>query len=368
MSQALTLRFDTLQDLCVARLRDCVDPRTGLLGRRIRDGAWVPAREAESIIGSAAALIGLTRAGIPPEAVVPDPGALCHRLAARVRDRGCPGALGLVLWACGAVRCGGPLRLLQEAGIDPYRLPRLLPGLTTMEVARLASGLLHQDLPALRPAREAALEELEGRLARDRPAFLHASPQAPRQHRLRARIASFADQVHPLQALAFAAIARGDRDRLALAEACGAQLVAAQGPLGQWWWQHDAAAGRVAERYPVYSMHQHSLAPMALRTLAAAGGTDHARAAARSRAWLHANELGIDMVEPATGIIWRSVERAEGPLARRLRQARLLLGRPAGEPRAPRFRLNRDIRPEEWGWLLYASALEHGPAPPGHIA
>ncbi len=86
-------------------------------------------------------------------------------------------------------------------------------------------------------------------------------------------------------------------------------------------------------------------------------------------AWLHANELGIDLVEPATGIAWRSVERDEAPIRRRLRHARMLLARPEGEEGTPpRLRLNREIRPYEWGWRLYATAIEDAsPPPPGHI-
>ena len=73
------------------------------------------------------------------------------------------------------------------------------------------------------------------------------------------------------------------------------------------------------------------------------------------------------MVEPASGIIWRSVEREEGSLAHRLRHARILAGLPGPEPEQPHVRLNREIRPYEWGWLLYATAIEGGSAPAGHI-
>ena len=107
---------------------------------------------------------------------------------------------------------------------------------------------------------------------------------------------------------------------------------------------------------------------MALRALALAGGRNHAAAVTSSRAWLHANELGIDLVEPASGIIWRSIEREEGPTARQLRHARLLAGLPGPEPLRPAFRLNREMRPYEWGWLLYATAIEAGTPPAGHIA
>ena len=35
-------------------------------------------------------------------------------------------------------------------------------------------------------------------------------------------------------------------------------------PHGQWWWHYDVRDGSVVERYPVYSVHQHAMAPMAL--------------------------------------------------------------------------------------------------------
>lgn len=367
MTQALATRFDNLQDLCVARLRDCIDPATGRFGRQIRDGVWAPTLGTESLTSSAICLIGLSRAGIDPRAVVSDPAELCRQLARRVREEDYAGGLGLVLWANSALHAAAPLAVLAEAGFDAAELEQVVPAITTMELAWLVSGLLHAGLPALRPACTAALRELEARLELGSLVFRHASGAAPLAHRLRGRIANFADQVYPLQALAFAAIALGDQTRRVLAERCAHHLVGAQGPLGQWWWHHDAATGAVAERYPVYSVHQHSMAPMALRALAVAGGTNHAAAAARSRAWLQANELGIDMVEPATGIIWRSIEREEGGMARRLRHARMLLGLKNGEGDSPRFRLNREIRPYEWGWLLYASAIESGSAPAGHI-
>lgn len=367
MSQILVMRYDRLQDLCVARLRDCVDPRSGRFGRQIRHGAWAATLGTESLTSSAICLIGLSRAGIDPRAVVADPASLCRQLATRVREERYAGGLGLVLWASSAVRAGGLLTLLAEAGFEPGTLAAVIPRLTTMETAWLVSGLLHQDRSCLRPALLAALEALEGRLNRATLVFRHASAEAPLGHRLRARIANFVDQIYPVQALAFAAMALGDDDRRDLADLCAAHLVQTQGALGQWWWHHDAATGAVAERYPVYSVHQHSMAPMALRALAVAGGMSHARASVSSRAWLLANELGVDVVEPDSGIIWRSLERDESAMARRARHVGMVLGQPIGEPEWPHFRLTREMRPFEWGWLLYASAIEGSAAPPGHI-
>jgi hypothetical protein len=366
MSEAVVARTPVLHDLCVARLRDCVDPESGLFGRQIRDGSWAPTQGTEAITSTAICLIGLTRAGIPAGEVV-DPSDILGRTADSIGRQRYFGGLGLAFWAASTLRASAPLDLLARAGLDPDALVKVIPGLTTMEVAWLVSGLLHVDHPRLRPAGDAALGELRGRLDSETLVFRHASAAAPLRHRLRGRIANFADQVYPVQALAFAAIVQGSAELRMLADRCATRMAAAQGPLGQWWWHHDSKTGRVIERYPVYSVHQHSMAPMAFRCLSAAGGQDHANAVSRSRTWLQANELGLDMTEAATGIIWRSIERDERGIAHLGQRVRIALARPASKEAAPRLRLNREMRPYEWGWLLYSTAIEATPAPAGHL-
>jgi hypothetical protein len=357
------------RDLYAARLRDCVDGKSGLFARQIRNREWAPTLGTEAITSTAICLIGLSRAGIPVSDVAGDPALICRRVAARIRAERYPGGLGLLLWASGALRCGAPAALLDEAGLDPAILEQLIPTFTTMEVAWMVSGLLHAGEPALRAACDAALRELGKRLNHSTLTFRHASADAPLLHRLRGRIANFADQIYPVQAFAFAAIARQDQAMRDLAAKCARQVVARQGPRGQWWWHHDAETGRIAGHFPVYSVHQHSMAPMALRCVAAAGGPAHTDAVLASRGWLQANELGIDMVDGGSGIVWRSIERAEGPAGRALHQAGMLLGRAAGaDEAAPRLQLNPEMRPYEWGWLLYSAAIESGSPHGGHIA
>ena len=188
MSQALATRFTTLEDLCVARLRDCMDPRTGRFGRQIRAGATAPMRGSEDLAGSAICLIGLSRAGIPPRAVVPDPAALCRDLAAGLRRRGWPGGIGLVLWANAAVHAAPPPLLLAQAGFDPRGLERAVPRFTTRDLGWLVSGLLHAATPALRPATMAALRELQHRLDGTTLVFRHTGAAAPLLRRWRGRL------------------------------------------------------------------------------------------------------------------------------------------------------------------------------------
>src|SRR5205085_4135860 len=89
----------------------------------------------------------------------------------------------------------------------------------------------------------------------------------------RTHVACFADQVYPIQALARLYHSGNDADALAAAEECAARICELQGDGGQWWWHYDARTGRVIEGYPVYSVHQHAMAPMALLDLAEAGGS-----------------------------------------------------------------------------------------------
>jgi hypothetical protein len=235
-----------------------------------------------------------------------------------------------------------------------------------MEVAWMLSGLLHVDDVKLQKARSTAHEELLRRLVPRTLVFQHASVQAPWTHFLRMHIANFADQIYPIQALAFAAKARGDHEALDLADKAAARLVKTQGPMGQWWWHHSPRTGEIIEEYPVYSVHQHSMAPMALHCLHSAGGKNH-EAGERGRAWLRHNELGTDMIDDKQGTIWRSIERAENPVKRSTRKLGALVGKRATHSDRPTLRLNREIRPYEWGWLLYVNALESEQRASSHI-
>ena len=91
----------------------------------------------------------------------------------------------------------------------------------------------------------------------------------------RAHVACFADLVYPVQALSYCYLATGNLEALSAARQCAARMCALQGPDGQWWWHFDVRTGRVIEGYPVYAVHQHAMAPMALFAVQAASGDDH---------------------------------------------------------------------------------------------
>lgn len=176
----------------------------------------------------------------------------------------------------------------------------------------------------------------------------------------RSHIGSFADQVYPIQAFARLGLADNDRSALYAANACAARIVALQGPAGQWWWHYDTRDGKVVEGYPVYSVHQHAMAPMALLDLVDAGGVDYRSAVAKGLRWIDARpETDQPMVSVEDGTIWRKVGRTEPPkLARKL--AAMTTAVAAGwhlpfiDRALPADKVDRECRPYEFGWMLYA--------------
>ena len=172
---------------------------------------------------------------------------------------------------------------------------------------------------------------------------------------LRGRIGSFADQVYPIYALSKFAQMYGATDALAGAKSCGDGICRVQGPMGQWWWHYDASTGRVAERYPVYSVHQEGMAPMALYALEEASGLDYGEAIQRGLRWISGNnELACDLRE-ASGIVWRCIYHGS---KHRVYLDRLLslLGSGVNQSSPGGKRIRFECRPYELGWLLYALA------------
>ncbi|OKK22588.1 hypothetical protein AMK16_05695 [Streptomyces sp. CB00455] len=212
----------------------------------------------------------------------------------------------------------------------------------------------------------AARDRLLAARAGDSPLFPHATAPGLVPG-YRSHVACFADQTYPLQALARLHASRDDPRALAAADACAARICALQGDGGQWWWHYDARHGTVVEGYPVYSVHQHAMAPSALFDLAEAGGTDFGPQIRRGLRWMtEVPEItgpGGAPREPVIrdelGVTWRKVHRGDPKKA--VRAVRGLTTRVAPHARlAPLDRLlpplavDRECRPYELGWLLFA--------------
>jgi hypothetical protein len=275
------------------------------------------------------------------------------------------GDAALVAWA--AADCGHPKladALGRLAALDADGGPRY-----TVEAAWALSAL----------AAARALADVEQPLAAARDRLLRARigggplfPHATGPGLLpwyRAHIACFADQTYPIQALARAHASGDDERALAAADACAAGIRALQGDGGQWWWHYDARRGSVVEGYPVYSVHQHAMAPTALFDLAEAGGTDSGAAIRRGLAWMLGppelaaaappghdpepvilDEAGVTSRKVYRGDPKKAVRAARGLATRALPGARLSVLDRVYRPTA----VDRECRPYEFGWMLHA--------------
>jgi hypothetical protein len=181
-----------------------------------------------------------------------------------------------------------------------------------------------------------------------------------RRRSWRGHVGSFADQVYPLQALARAAALTGNRQLLHAANRTADRICQVQGEAGQWWWWYDARNGDVVEAFPVYSVHQHAMAPMVLLDLWEAGGHDHRAEVAAGLGWLDRHpEVAEELISDETGLVWRKVGRREPRKAARALAAATTGVRPGwhlpGVDRLmPPTLVDHECRPYELGWLLYA--------------
>ncbi|WP_405578423.1 hypothetical protein [Streptomyces sp. NBC_01190] len=288
------------------------------------------------------------------------------------------GDAALIAWA--AAETGHPKladALDRVAALDADGGPRY-----TVEAAWVLSALAAaRDTVDVEQRLTAARDRLLRSRVGDGPLFPHATAPGLVPW-YRAHVSCFADQTYPLQALARTHAAGGDPVALAAADACAARICELQGEAGQWWWHYDARNGRVIEGYPVYSVHQHAMAPTALFDLADAGGTDFRAAIRLGLSWMAGPaELAAGagpgaepepVIQDRLGVTWRKVHRGDPKKA--VRAARGLTTRAAPALRlAPIDRIyrpttiDRECRPYEFGWLLHAWLAADRAAPgPDH--
>ncbi len=231
----------------------------------------------------------------------------------------------------------------------------------TMELAWFLSGLAHAAeacpnlvgiLTDLSLKTYHRIEENQGEYG----LFGHVSTKKSLSGRLRGHIGSFADQVYPMYGMSKFAKAFHVQDPLASALKCATAICLAQGKSGQWWWLYDARSGRVSSRYPVYSVHQHGMAPMCLFAIEEATGQSFRDSIYRGLRWIHgANELGVDMKDRSQSLIWRCI--LPGNSRAKFWEMAMSIFRPTNQDaQVGSLEVLYEQRPYEFGWLLFAFA------------
>jgi hypothetical protein len=221
--------------------------------------------------------------------------------------------------------------------------------------AALAGGYELPELPTLSAKTFSMLAANQGKHG----IFGHLARSRSTMGALRGRIGSFADQVYPIYAFAKFGGAFQNRTALKAAQSCAEAICRAQGFLGQWWWHYDAMTGKVFQRYPVYAVHQHGMAPLALFALGDAARLDFSNWIYKGLAWIDGNnELERSLRETSSNLVWRSVYRANSGKMYIRKFAEFLGSAPAPVPVSD-LKITFECRPYELGWLLYAFAGSH---------
>ena len=282
-------------------------------------------------------------------------GDTCHdligRLAKSLDDAADLGDVALLAWAAAdAVHAELPHALARLAALDDGR-----SAVDVVAAAWVVSALVAaRPLADVEPQLAAARRRL---LAARGAVYPHTIPAGATSW-YRAHVGCFADQVYPVQALARLHGSGDDPEALATANDVAAAICAAQGEAGQWWWHYDSRTGGVVEGYPVYTVHQHAMGPMALLDLADAGGDAHLDAICRGLRWLTGRpETGEVMILDEPPVTWRKVARDDPrKVVRGLRAAATRVHAAARvrplDRAFPPGAVDHECRPYELGWLL----------------
>ena len=267
------------------------------------------------------------------------------------------GDLGLLLWLCASESpdCVEALRSRIDVDRALHRYSDSTEGKTT-ELAWFLAGLAHAALvckdrnQALRPLAFEAYNAIKRNQAPG-GLFAHISRRTTLASITRGYIGCFADQVYPIYAFTRFGQIFDHRDALDSAKACAKRICELQGSNGQWWWHYNASTNKLFGRYPVFSVHQDGMAPMALLALSEVIGEDYSGPVYGGLHWITGkNELGLDLRNPNELVIWRSIDQQH-------RYAAYIagaLGRQVFPSITSKYKVVQECRPYHFGWLLYA--------------
>lgn len=197
--------------------------------------------------------------------------------------------------------------------------------------------------------------------------FAHAGLPGLLQQPFSNRFGTIADQMNAVYALTTFARAFEIEEPLADALNCANTIRAVQGDKGQWWFLYDKRSSQIVNRYPVRSICQNGMAPMALKALGEVTGQNFDDAICSGLRWVAgANELAVDLRDWQHGIIWDSIE-PRSRITNFCYQA-LNFFHSSHKPSSESLRVRFEARPDHFGWLLYALSKYEGKAQPAKAA
>jgi hypothetical protein len=198
--------------------------------------------------------------------------------------------------------------------------------------------------------------------------FVDPSSGMPRHvtARYRRNIVSFGSYTYFLRAMHEAARSFDDTTAHDLYLRGVRRALEIQGPQGEWPWLMDARTGIAFDVYPVFSVHQDSMAMLFLLPALDAGVPGVDEAIRKSLAWVFgANELEIEFYRYDPFFAYRSIERVERVprLRRYVRALSYSVMKRPGAFGSASTRRNDECRSYHLGWILFAWANRVGAAP-----
>ena len=183
--------------------------------------------------------------------------------------------------------------------------------------------------------------------------FCSRKPTRSVERFFRGRLGSLSDQASAIYGLSLFAQAFDVEEPLDDAMECAAALCNMQGSGGEWWSLYDSALGQVVGRYPLFSMYQDGILPMAFFALGEATGLEYHKPIQKGLQWvMGSNELAQDLRDPGGVFIWDSI--AQKSKKSRFWQMARSLARFPHRVTADDLEICHEARPEHFGWLLSA--------------
>jgi len=326
-----------------------------------------PRYSAMSVIGYCAGDRSKNVAGWPVHDV-------CNRLCSWVKSEASIGESGLVLWALLQAEHVDSTSVVHSIAARECQLTKSSAIIGSMELGYLLTGLSESVMRGIEVdicSRLAGLVcdillQRQGKTSGLFPICGYASRRKPVVRWMRNRLGSFASQVYPIVGLSAFSMACKRRDALKAAKRCLNTVCQLQGADGQWWWIYHVDQGKVVVRFPVYSVHQDAMGPMAILAVEKAGGVNHNENFYRSFHWFaHRPELpDRELIDQERRVVWRAIQRDEpvmtgafglGAAERRRMMWASLTGKADINPFLDGW-VCSECRPYHLGWVLLADA------------
>ena len=349
-----------LKDISVRGLSKMFDPEKQLFCYRMRKNGDDISREGHSVRYTIITLLGLHRLESHGEKIPFHIQSQLKNLVKNAVQLDNMGDVGLLLWLCAIANAELINKLLADVDLESslIRFRDAQLGKTT-ELAWFLTGLAYVAMapipnpPGIKDLTLKVYELIRSNYG-NKGIFGHQRKNTL-EGATRGRIGSFADQVYPIYGFSKFAKAYNHPEALKIAVECGKAICQHQGALGQWWWHYDANTGNAVGQYPVYSVHQEGMAPMALFALGEASGLDFSSNIYKGLEWIMGNnELDFNLIDSENKMIWRNFYKKKYKMhfevILSLMRSSLVKGG------SKDLKVLFECRPYCFGWLLYAFA------------